>query len=97
MSDPRDEIRAQLAQEFPGWQIWYVPSQGGTTWCARPNPLLNAGSPEHLREAIEHAHTDAAEDNPALAGLADYRKSVEYQRTKTQRELTTSKLEDKYS
>ena len=32
-----DEQRAALQQEFPDWEIWYVPlALGGTTWCANP-------------------------------------------------------------
>ena len=52
-----DAIRDQLAQRFPGWLIWYVPraTGKGATWCARPEPLLNAGTPEDLAAAIEAA------------------------------------------
>jgi hypothetical protein len=97
MSGARDEIKAQLQAEFPGWQIWYVPGMNRTTtWCARPNPLLHAHSPEHLREYITQAHTDAAEDHPALAGLGDYRKSIEHQAEVAAR-LMTEKLEGKYT
>ncbi len=67
-----DVTRAELAQQFPGWQVWYVPALGGTTWCARPWPLLNCPSPEHLAAAITEAHNAAAADWPALANRADY-------------------------
>jgi hypothetical protein len=53
-----DRIQAELQERYPGWQIWYVPHINRTvTWCARPWPLLNEDSPEHLAEAIEQADT----------------------------------------
>jgi hypothetical protein len=55
--DEMDERKRQLMEQHPGWQVWYVPHHGqrATTWCARPNPLLNADSPEALSAAIEQA------------------------------------------
>jgi len=52
-----DAIKRDLEARFPGWQIWYVPhaTVRAVTWCARPWPLLNEDSPEHLAEAIERA------------------------------------------
>lgn len=51
-----DRIRDELAQRYPGWQIWYSPRTDRTVvWCARPNPLLNEASPEQLAKAIERA------------------------------------------
>jgi hypothetical protein len=49
-----DAIRDDRAERFPGWLIWYVPHSTGrsATWCARPEPLLNAGSPEDPAAAI---------------------------------------------
>jgi hypothetical protein len=68
-----DKTKAELAERFPGWRIWYVPHLDRTiTWCAQPEPLLNAGSPEHLAEYIAEAHTEAASTHPALANRADY-------------------------
>ena len=51
-----DRIRAQLQERFPGWQVWWVKKTGkGYIWCARPNPLINADTPEDLIEAIAKA------------------------------------------
>ena len=62
-----DQIAAELRQRHPGWQIWYVPQLGrDSAWCARPWPLLNATSPEHLEAEIAQAHAEAAENWPAL-------------------------------
>lgn len=72
-----DKIRAELQEQFPGWQIWFVPRSGRTTtWCARPWPLLNTDSPEQLAADIIHAHEEAAAEWPALASPADYRQSA---------------------
>lgn len=69
-----DRKKAELQARFPGWQVWYVPGSGGrpVTWCARPYPLINAGSPEHLAEEILHAHEAAAGEWVALASRDDY-------------------------
>jgi len=68
-----DRIKAELAEKFPGYQIWYVPNlYGPVTWCARPWPLLNAHSPEFLVSEIRKAHEEAAAEWPALASLDDY-------------------------
>jgi hypothetical protein len=59
--DALDQIRDRLQREHPGWQVWYVPHAGrGVTWCARPNPLINAPSPEDLAGQISSAHADGA-------------------------------------
>ena len=57
-----DAIKADLEGRFPGWQVWYVPhsTDAGVTWCARPKPILNEASPEHLAEAIEAARQEMA-------------------------------------
>jgi hypothetical protein len=63
-----DQIAAELRQRHPGWQIWFVPELGrAPAWCARPWPLLNAASPEHLEAEIAQAHAEASENWPALA------------------------------
>jgi hypothetical protein len=57
-----DQIRRELQNEYPGWQIWYVfHHDGPATWHARPKPWLNAPSPDDLRKLISQAnpHTDA--------------------------------------
>ena len=51
--DELDRIAAELRQRNPGWQVWFVPRTGqAALWCARPWPLLNAQSPEHLEAEI---------------------------------------------
>jgi hypothetical protein len=59
-----NEALADLQDQFPGWQIWYVPrAVGGAIWCARPegktSPVLNEDSPERLAALI------ARQDFPA--------------------------------
>jgi hypothetical protein len=52
----QDQIKHELEERHPGWQVWYVPHNDRTvTWCARPNPLLNEASPEDLSAAIGQA------------------------------------------
>ena len=51
-----DKQLAELKEEFGDrWDLWFVPNavSNTTTWCARPKPLLNEYSPEHLKEEIE--------------------------------------------
>jgi hypothetical protein len=51
-----DRTRRELQEEYPGWQIWYVfHRDGSTTRHARPNPWLNAPSPDDLRKLISQA------------------------------------------
>jgi len=59
-----DELRSQ----FPGWQIWV----SGPVWCARPWPLINAGSPEELAERIRTAHSVPPDGSPSLASWRSY-------------------------
>lgn len=66
-----DRIAAELRQRNPGWQIWFVPRVGkDAEWCARPWPLINSTSPEHLAADIARARAEAAEKWPALAPQA---------------------------
>jgi hypothetical protein len=51
-----DRMLRGLQNEYPGWQIWYVfHRDGSATWHARPNPWLNAPSPDDLRLLIGKA------------------------------------------
>jgi hypothetical protein len=59
--DPRYEQLRDLERRFPGWQI------SGPIWCARPWPLINAGSPEELAERIRTAHSQPPDGSPSLA------------------------------
>lgn len=59
-----DLLKRDLEERFPGWQVWYVPHlDRSVTWCARPWPLLNEDSPEHLAEAIGQAAGGAGPDD----------------------------------
>jgi hypothetical protein len=51
---------ATLKKKHPGWNIWFVPHahDGSVTWCARPEPLINTDTPEHLSQEIEMAEKD---------------------------------------
>jgi hypothetical protein len=59
-----DDRKRELAQDNPGWQVWYVPRSAarGAIWCARPWPLLNADSPEELQKLIEQARDAPADE-----------------------------------
>lgn len=55
--------RRELERQFPGWEIWYVPREPDTaTWCARPQMLIGADSPEDLAAAIRAAHGQVIPD-----------------------------------
>ena len=57
------ERRRELERRFPGWEIWYVPREpDSATWCARPQVLIDAGSPEGLAAAIRAAHGQVIPD-----------------------------------
>ncbi len=54
--DTLDELKRQLTERHPRWQIWFVPRTGQpAVWCARPLPQLQAESAEQLSEAIAQA------------------------------------------
>jgi hypothetical protein len=60
-----DQMRRELQNDHPGWQIWYVfHHDGSATWHARPKPWLNAPSPDDLRKLISEA-TRVSELTPA--------------------------------
>lgn len=61
--------RAELEEQFPGWEIW----TSGGTWCAQPGPVLNAGSPEGLADLIRTSHASAGWGSPPLASWRSYR------------------------
>jgi hypothetical protein len=65
------ERRRELERQFPGWEIWYVPREPDrVTWCARPQLLIGAGSPEDLAAAIRSAHGPVIPDSLLLASPA---------------------------
>ena len=62
------ERRRELERQFPGWEIWYVPREpDSATWCARPQTLIGADSPEDLAAAIRAAHSPVIPDSLLLA------------------------------
>ena len=63
------ERRRELERQFPGWEIWYVPREpDSATWCARPQMLIGADSPEEERAvAIWAAHSQVIPDSLLLA------------------------------
>lgn len=62
------ERRRELERQFPGWEIWYVPREpDSATWCARPQMLINAESPEDLAAAIRATHSPVSPDSLLLA------------------------------
>ena len=66
------ERRRELERQFPGWEIWYVPRESdGATWCARPQMLIGAESPEDLAAAIRAARGQVIPDSLLLAGRGD--------------------------
>ena len=67
------ERRRELERQFPGWEIWYVPREpDSATWCARPQMLVNADSPEDLAAAIRAAHSQVIPDSVLLASPRGY-------------------------
>ena len=68
------EQRRELERQFPGWEIWYVPREADSaTWCARPQLLIGAESPEDLAAAIRAAHSQVPSPDPVLlASPQDY-------------------------
>lgn len=71
-----DKLKDELASDFPGWRVWYVPSSGrGVMWCAQPGPLINAVDTDTLRSLIRYAH-ESVSRGPALASIDDYAASA---------------------
>ena len=63
------ERRRELERQFPGWDIWYVPREpDSATWCARPQMLIGAESPE--RRTGPAAAEPVAETSQPLAGIS---------------------------
>ena len=76
------ERRRELERQFPGWEIWYVPREpDSATWCARPQMLINADSPEDLAAAIRAAHSQVIPDSLLLASPRGYPARVRRRRT----------------
>jgi hypothetical protein len=67
------ERRRELERQFLGWEIWYVPREPDrATWCARPQLLIGADSPEDLATAIGAAHGQVSPDSLLFASPQGY-------------------------
>lgn len=61
MESWEDHRKTELAQEYPGWDIWYVRAVVArhTTWCARPKgapvAIFHASSPGELAGKLDAA------------------------------------------
>jgi len=66
-----DRMRRELQDDYPGWQIWYVfHHDGSATWHGRPNPWLNAPSPDDLRKLISQVRRPQTDGNAAAGASA---------------------------
>ena len=75
------ERRRELERQFPGWEIWYVPQEPDSAiWCARPQMLINAGSPEDLAAAIRSEHGQVIPDSLLLVSPWGYPAGVRRRR-----------------
>lgn len=57
MAEWPHETASRLERDYPGWEVWYVPTfASGTVWCARRRDdeahVLNADTAGHLAEYI---------------------------------------------
>ena len=59
--DELDRVQKMLEAEFPECKIGYSYSAGRVTWSAEVGPMLNADSPDVLREAIKRAYAELLE------------------------------------
>lgn len=52
--DVREQVKAELRERYPDWQIWYVPSASDSraTWHARPRLKIDADTPGLLEAGI---------------------------------------------
>lgn len=74
--DELDQMQRLLEGEFPECKIGYSYRPGHVTWSAQLGPVLNADSPDALREAVKRAYVEVLEKiserkrgaSPAVAG-----------------------------
>ncbi len=59
--DELDQTQRLLEEEFPECKIGYSYRPGHVTWTAQLGPVLNADSPDALREAIKRAYVEVLE------------------------------------
>ena len=56
--DELDRVQKMLEEEFPECKFGYSYQPGRVTWSAQVGPMLNADSPDLLREAIKRAYIE---------------------------------------
>jgi hypothetical protein len=59
--DELDRVQKMLGEEFPECKIGYSYQADHVTWSAQVGPMLNADSPDVLREAIKRACVELLE------------------------------------
>lgn len=59
--DELDRVQKMLEAEFPECKIGYSYQADHVTWSAQVGPVLNADSPDILREAIKRAYAELLE------------------------------------
>jgi hypothetical protein len=59
--DELDRVQKMLEAEFPECKIGYSYQADRVTWSAQVGPMLNADSPDILREAIKRAYAELLE------------------------------------
>jgi hypothetical protein len=59
--DELDRVQKLLEEEFPECRIGYSYRPGHVTWSAQLGPVLNADSPDALRDAIKRAFVEVLE------------------------------------
>ncbi|HEY6492085.1 MAG TPA: hypothetical protein VIZ43_02350 [Trebonia sp.] len=59
--DELDRVQKMLQAEFPECKIGYSYQAHRVTWSAQIGPVLNADSPDILREAIKRAYAELLE------------------------------------
>ncbi len=56
--DELDRVQKMLEEEFPECKFGYSYQPGRVTWSVQVGPILNADSPDLLREAIKRAYVE---------------------------------------
>ena len=59
--DELDRVQRLLEVEFPECKIGYSYQPGRMTWSAQLGPVLNADSPDALRDVIKRAYAEVLE------------------------------------
>jgi hypothetical protein len=59
--DELDRVQKMLEAEFPECKIGYSYQAEHVTWSAQVGPMLNADSPDILREGIKRAYVELLE------------------------------------